>query len=90
MDVDGSGQIDVFEFRKGLQKAGFTDHDHHRKGLDRDELEVTVEDTVRLFNYFDKNSNGFLSYSEFIKILQDSCKISYHKLEVAEKLEVTR
>ena len=45
---------------------------------------------MRLFNYFDKNSNGFLSYSEFIKILQDSCKISYHKLEVAEKVEVTR
>ena len=112
MDVDGSGQIDVFEFRKGLQKAGFTDHDHvHHKGLDRDAIEVTVEDTVRLcdaawtksasrpirlvlkfsprrasrkrcphrFNYFDKNHNGYLSYSEFVKLLQDNVKISYKK-----------
>jgi hypothetical protein len=47
----------------------------HQKGLDRDALSVCVADTVRLFNYFDEDGDGELSYHEFMHLLQNSVKV---------------
>ncbi len=47
----------------------------HQKGLDRDALSVSVADTVRLFNYFDEDGDGELSYHEFMHLLQNSVKV---------------
>ncbi|KAH8099120.1 hypothetical protein JL720_2100 [Aureococcus anophagefferens] len=90
MDADGSGEISVLEFRKGLQKAGFTDHGAvHKKGLDRGAIAVSVEDTVRLFNYDDKDRSGSLSYAEFVKLVQNSVAIDYRPMVVGEDSAVT-
>jgi hypothetical protein len=56
MDTHDTGYISLLEFRKGLQRSGFTDQGQmHKTGLDRDMLVVSVADTVRLFNYFDED-----------------------------------
>ena len=92
MDQDGSGFISLLEFRKGLQRSGFTDSGHHHmKGLDRDTLSVSVEDTVRLFNYFDNDGDGTLSHGEFMQLLQNSKFIdASHNMVVGEdELTVT-
>lgn len=81
------------EFRKGLQKAGFTgggSFANHKHGLDRDAIAVSVEDTVRLFNYFDSNKSGTLSYAEFVQLLQNSVPVNYtNTCIVGEDTDVT-
>lgn len=90
MDSDNSGSISLIEFRKALQRSGFTDSGSmHKKGLDRDSLAVDIKDTVRLFNYFDGDGDGELSYHEFMRLLQDSMKIDYHSMVVGENQDVT-
>ena len=80
MDLDESGFISLLEFRKGLQRAGFTDSGKvHQKGLDRDALSVSVDDTVRLFNYYDNNGDAKLQYAEFMQLLQNSKKIAFQR-----------
>lgn len=49
----------------------------HQKGLDRDALSVSVDDTVRLFNYYDNNGDAKLQYAEFMQLLQNSKKIAF-------------
>ena len=91
MDRDGSGSISVLEFRKGLQKAGFTDAEGmHKKGLDRDAITISVADTVRLFNYYDTDKSGSLSYGEFMHLLQNSVRVDRGgALVVGEATDVT-
>ena len=80
MDLDESGFISLLEFRKGLQRAGFTDSGQsHQKGLDRDAICVSVDDTVRLFNYYDSNGDAKLQYAEFMQLLQNSKQIAFGK-----------
>lgn len=83
----------VIEFRKGLQKAGFAGGQSfasHRHGLDRGALVVSVDDTVRLFNYFDTNKSGTLSYAEFMHLLQDSVKVDHrHYMSVGQRVDST-
>jgi Ca2+-binding EF-hand superfamily protein len=50
---------------------------------------VSVEDTVRLFNYYDKDRSGSLSYAEFMKLLQNSVAIDYRPMVVGEDTAVT-
>ena len=77
MDLDESGFISLLEFRKGLQRAGFTDSGQsHQKGLDRDAICVSVDDTVRLFNYYDSNGDAKLQYAEFMQYADDTMHIS--------------
>jgi len=90
MDVNDTGTISLIEFRKGLQRAGFTDGaGFHKSGLDRDALAVSVPDTVRLFNYFDEDGDGELSYNEFMRLLQDSLTVDYNKFIVGENTKMT-
>jgi len=91
MDVNDSGSVSLIEFRKGLQRSGFTDSGSmHKKGLDRDALSVSIPDTVRLFNYFDEDGDGELSYHEFMRLLQDSMKVDYsNKMVVGENQDVS-
>jgi len=83
LDTDGSGSLSLLEFRKGLQRSGFTDMrgqaNTHRKGLDRGTLVVSIADTVRLFNYFDEDGDGQMKYGEFMHLLQNSTKVDYNK-----------
>ena len=60
----------------------------HRHGLDRDAISVSVEDTVRLFNYYDEDRSGSLSYSEFMRLLQNSVAIDYRTMVVGENPDV--
>ena len=51
MDTNESGSISLLEFRKGLQRSGFTDHGAmHKKGLDRDALRFSSESIFLSFN----------------------------------------
>jgi hypothetical protein len=89
MDVTGNGTISLLEFRKGLQRSGFHDgNGMHLSGLDRDALDVSVEDTVRLFNYFDTNGDGTISYAEFMRLLQNTVQVDYRALTVGENTGV--
>ena len=60
----------------------------HRHGLDRDAISVSVEDTVRLFNYYDADRSGSLSYSEFMRLLQNSVPVDYREMVVGENPDV--
>ena len=59
------------------------------RGLDRDALVVSVADTVRLFTYYDSDGDGLISYSEFMRLLQNSTPIDYTPLVVGENQRVT-
>ena len=84
------GKPDAADISGAFKKAGFTDHGAvHKKGLDRGAIAVSVEDTVRLFNYYDKDRSGSLSYAEFMKLLQNSVAIDYRPLVVGEDTAVT-
>ena len=44
---------------------------------------------MRLFNYYDKDRSGSLSYAEFMKLLQNSVAIDYRPMVVGEDTAVT-
>lgn len=57
MDDDGSGALNLAEFKKGIKECG---------------LNVSDYDLIQLFNYFDKDKNGSISFDEFIAAIRVS------------------
>jgi Ca2+-binding EF-hand superfamily protein len=52
MDDDGSGTLDLNEFRKGMKECGI--------------VELSDRATNHLFRYFDKDDTGTITYDEFL------------------------
>jgi Ca2+-binding EF-hand superfamily protein len=52
MDDDGSGQLDMNEFRKGMKECELVD--------------LTERAIKHLFSYFDKDDTGTITYDEFV------------------------
>ena len=51
MDDDGSHNLNMEEFSKGITETG---------------LQLNEEDTKKLFNAFDKDGSGSVNYDEFL------------------------
>ena len=55
IDTDFSGTIDLKEFTTALINL---------------KLDITEEDSRRLFNAFDRNNNGVIDYVEFLDLMR--------------------
>ena len=68
IDDDGSKSVSLSEFKKAMSEY---------------RMSLTDQQLNQIFNYFDKDKNGTLSYDEFIQALRVSFDFSLDKVFVA-------